>query len=138
MVETGAITPAQADAPRQRRCSLAPFSVDASEAPYFVDLVARPIASQTIGDRDINREGLRIYTSLDPDLQRIATVAVDSSMQVVDEILRKRYDAPRQRMDVRQRRSTSTHPQVALVALNPHTGQVLALVGGRNYGTSAS
>ena len=28
------------------------------------------------------------------------------------------------------------YPQVALVALNPHTGQVLALVGGRNYGTS--
>ena len=29
-----------------------------------------------------------------------------------------------------------TYPQVALVALNPHTGQVLALVGGRSYGTS--
>ena len=28
------------------------------------------------------------------------------------------------------------YPQVALVALNPHTGQVLALVGGRNYGAS--
>ena len=27
------------------------------------------------------------------------------------------------------------YPQVALVALDPHTGQVLALVGGRNYGT---
>ena len=30
----------------------------------------------------------------------------------------------------------ATYPQVALVALNPHTGQVLALVGGRNYGAS--
>ena len=29
-----------------------------------------------------------------------------------------------------------TYPQVALVALNPHTGQILALVGGRNYGVS--
>ena len=28
------------------------------------------------------------------------------------------------------------YPQVALIALNPHTGQVLALVGGRSYGTS--
>ncbi len=31
---------------------------------------------------------------------------------------------------------TITYPQVALIALNPHTGQVLALVGGRNYGVS--
>ena len=30
----------------------------------------------------------------------------------------------------------STYPQVALIALNPHTGQVLALVGGRNYSLS--
>ena len=29
-----------------------------------------------------------------------------------------------------------TYPQVSLVALNPHTGQILALVGGRNYGIS--
>ena len=28
------------------------------------------------------------------------------------------------------------YPQVALIALNPHTGQVLAMVGGRSYGTS--
>ena len=32
--------------------------------------------------------------------------------------------------------SPIVYPQVALVALNPHTGQVLALVGGRNYGAS--
>ena len=33
-------------------------------------------------------------------------------------------------------RRRSPRPQVALIALNPHTGQVLALVGGRNYGIS--
>ena len=33
--------------------------------------------------------------------------------------------------------SQYVYPQVALVALNPHTGQVLALVGGRSYGTFA-
>ena len=46
----------------------APQSVDASEAPYFVDLV-RDQLNQKIGETDFNREGLRIYTSLDPDLQ---------------------------------------------------------------------
>ncbi len=43
-------------------------------------------------------------------------------MRNVDDLVRKGH--------------TGTHPQVALVAINPHTGQVLALVGGRNYGAS--
>ena len=52
--------------------------MDASEAPYFVDLV-RDQLIQKIGERDFNREGLRIYTSLDPDLQRAAREAVESA-----------------------------------------------------------
>ena len=44
-------------------------SVDASEAPYFVDLVHEQLL-QRLGDRGANLDGLRIYTSLDPDLQR--------------------------------------------------------------------
>ena len=69
MVETGAITRQQAVAAKAAPLKLAPMSVDASEAPYFVDLV-RDQLNQKIGERDFNREGLRIYTSLDPDLQR--------------------------------------------------------------------
>jgi len=40
---------------------------------------------QRLGERDFNREGLRIYTSLDPDLQREATAAVESTIHVIDE-----------------------------------------------------
>ena len=106
-----------------------PGSVDASEAPYFVDLVRDQLV-QRLGDRDFNREGLRIYTSLDPDLQRAATAAVDSTIHVMDEQVDKLY-ARRKKLGER-----IVYPQVALVALNPHTGQVLALVGGRSYGAS--
>jgi penicillin-binding protein 1B len=107
---------------------LSEASVDASEAPYFVDLVHEQLL-QRLGERDFNREGLRIYTSLDPDLQRVATAAVDSTIHIVDE----RVD----RLHKKNKPGESyVYPQVALVALNPHTGQVLALVGGRSYGTS--
>jgi penicillin-binding protein 1B len=102
--------------------------VDASEAPYFVDLVHEQLM-QKLGERDFNREGLRIYTSLDPDLQREATAAVESTMHVIDEQVDKLHAH-------RKPGETYIYPQVALVALNPHTGQVLALVGGRNYGNS--
>jgi penicillin-binding protein 1B len=129
MVETGAITKEQAEAAKAEPLHLAQASVDEGEAPYFVDLV-RDQLTLRLGDRDFNREGLRIYTSLDPDLQRAATVAVDSTIHVVDEQVDRLY-ARRKKLG-----QSYIHPQVALVALNPHTGQVLALVGGRNYGDS--
>jgi penicillin-binding protein 1B len=128
MVETGAITKEQAERAKAEPLHLTAASVDASEAPYFVDLVHDQL-QQKLGERDFNREGLRIYTSLDPDLQQAATAAVDSTIHIVDEQVDAlhRHHKPGE---------TWTYPQVALVALNPHTGQVLALVGGRNYGNS--
>ena len=129
MVETGAITKDQAEDAKREPLHLAPASVDASEAPYFVDLVHDQLL-QHLGDRDFNREGLRIYTSLDPDLQRVATNAVDTAIKVVDEQVDKAHARDR------KLGKSYVYPQVALVALNPHTGQVLALVGGRSYGLS--
>ncbi len=129
MVETGAITKELAERAKAEPLHLAPASVDASEAPYFVDLVHDQLL-QKLGERDFNREGLRIYTSLDPDLQREATAAVESTIHVVDEQVDK--------LHARDKKAgvPYSYPQVALIALNPHTGQVLALVGGRNYGIS--
>jgi penicillin-binding protein 1B len=128
MVETGAITKAQDESAKSQPLHLSQQSVDASEAPYFVDLV-RDQLNQKLEERDFNREGLHIYTTLDPDLQRAATAAVDSTMHVIDEKVEKLH--ARHHMG-----EPITYPQVAVVALNPHTGQVLALVGGRSYGTS--
>jgi penicillin-binding protein 1B len=129
MVETGAITKEQAEHAKTEPLHLVGSSVDASEAPYFVDLV-RDQLTQKLGETDFNRQGLRIYTSLDPDLQRAASAAVDDSVQYIDELVDK--------LHARQKKlgQSYPYPQVALVALNPHTGQVLALVGGRDYGRS--
>jgi penicillin-binding protein 1B len=125
MVETGAITRAQADRAKAEPLRLAPPNIDASEAPYFVDLVHEQLV-QRLGD-DLSKQSLRIYTSLDPQLQRVASEAVEIGMRNVDELVRKKHG---------KKPGPITYPQVALVALNPHTGQILALVGGRNYGIS--
>jgi penicillin-binding protein 1B len=129
MVETGAVPKDQAEKAKAEPLHLTSQSVDASEAPYFVDLVHDQLL-QKLGERDFNREGLHIYTSLDPDLQRVATDAVESTIHVVDEQVDKLHARDK------KRGIPYVYPQVALVALNPHTGQVLALVGGRNYGNS--
>ena len=126
MVETGALTAAQAERAKAEPIRLAPLNVDASEAPYFVDLVHEQLV-QRIGDQDLGRDNLRIYTSLDPELQRAASEAVEIGMKNVDELVRKQHKA---------KDGNVNYPQVSLIALNPHTGQVLAMVGGRDYGTS--
>ncbi|MGA2438622.1 MAG: transglycosylase domain-containing protein [Acidobacteriaceae bacterium] len=126
MVETGAITQAESDRAKAEPLRLAAPNIDASEAPYFVDLVHDQLA-QRVSDQELGHDALRIYTSLDPDLQRAAAEAVDAGMKNVDELVRKLH---------KKNAGNFLYPQVALVALNPHTGQILALVGGRNYGVS--
>ncbi len=136
MVETGAITRDQAEQAKAAPLNIEPGAFDAGEAPYFVDLVREEVM-QRLGDPDFNQQGLRIYTSLDPQLQQVAQDAVAQGMQHVDDIVRARY-ARLARIAARRGQAPPkpVYPQVALVAINPHTGQVLALVGGRNYGIS--
>ncbi|MGA8910341.1 MAG: PBP1A family penicillin-binding protein, partial [Acidobacteriaceae bacterium] len=136
MVETGNITKAQAEEAKAAPLQLEPGAFDAGEAPYFVDLV-RDQLIQRLGDNEYNQQGLRIYTSLDPQLQQIAQDAVADGMKKVDEMVSARHA---RLVRAAERAGTPPppliSPQVALVALNPHTGQVLAVVGGRNYGIS--
>lgn len=128
MVETGAISQAEATRAKAEPLRLAPPNIEASQAPYFVDLVHEQLVRR-ISDQDVAHQNLRIYTSLDPDLQRVASEAVDIGIKNVDEIVRRRYARKHDTGPI-------TYPQVALVAINPHTGQILALVGGRSYGAS--
>ena len=87
---------------------------------------------------DLNDQSYRIYTTLDPDLQKAAAQAVESGHQAGR---RPGQEAAHQegegRQEIRDARSQpGPQAQVALVALDPHTGAVLALVGGRDYGWS--
>jgi len=136
MVETGTITRAQADTAKASPLKLAPQNVEASDAPYFVDLIREQLLSKYNED-DLNADGYRIYTTLDPALQQAAAQAVDASMKEVDAQINKLRT---RRVKVGKKFETKIMPgpipQVALVALDPHTGEVLALVGGRNYGSS--
>jgi len=136
MVETHAITQEQADKAKAAPLKLAPPNVEASDAPYFVDLL-RDTLTGKFNEREVNEHSYRIYTTLDPALQKAAAEAVDAGMKLVDEQVQKRRT---KRVRVSGKWETKVEPgptaQVALVALNPHTGEVLALVGGRNYGFS--
>ena len=137
MVETHAITKEQGDKAKATPLKLAPPNVEASDAPYFVDLV-RDTVTAKVPEREVNEQAYRIYTTLDPDLQRAAAQAVDAGIKLVDEQVTKRRTKRVRIAKGKYETHVESGPQaqVALVALNPHTGEVLALVGGRNYAWS--
>ncbi len=140
MVETSAITREQAEQAKATPLKLAPMNVEASDAPYFVDLVKEQLISK-YPESELNEQAYRIYTTLDPELQRAAAEAVQEGMKSVDEqVDRMRTRKTKIGTGKNAKVETTTLPgpqaQVALVAIDPHTGDVLALVGGRNYGMS--
>ena len=93
-------------------------------APYFVDYVRAELERNP--DLDLgDQHGVRVYTTLDPVLQRLAESAVVKGMD--------RLETARPRL---RRRGPEERLQAAMVVLDPVTGQVRALVGGRDYRSS--
>jgi penicillin-binding protein 1B len=117
MLENGAITQQQLTAALAEPVTLASDrSLDNSLAPYFVDYVNRVARSEFETSGDVQR----IYTTIDLELQQLAEQALKRQLDRLDKTYAGR--------DVK--------PQAALVALDPHTGAVLAMVGGRSYAES--
>jgi penicillin-binding protein 1B len=121
MAETATITEEQARLAETAELKLAPAKgrVDISDAPYFADYAQNQLSDLITGE---GADHLRIYTSVDMDLQRAAYAAVTKQLTALDKIEAKR--APEGTV------------QAALVAMNAHTGEIVAMVGGRDYSKS--
>jgi len=129
MVENGYVTAADEEKAKKEALHFVGGGVAASDGPYFVDMVKDHVLEQ-ISETDLASESYRIYTTLDPDLERAAAVAVDMGAANVDKLLAKKYALWKKKGEV------VPPVQIALVAMDPRTGEIRALVGGRNYGES--
>ncbi len=136
MVRDGFITLAQAAAAAKDPLTVAAFDpARESVAPYFIDYVER------VGERGSSptvREGVErasremragmpalpesapTITTLDLDLQKLAADAIKHQLESLDKIYKPR----------------GLTPQAAFVAIDPNTGNVLAMIGGRDYAES--
>ena len=91
---------------------------DASEnyqerfAPYFIDYVKQQLYEKKFTDYDVFKGGLRIYTTLNPDLQ-----------QKADNAFKKVFPE-------------EIGPSYALVSMDPSNGYIYALIGGKDYSKS--
>ena len=110
-------------------------SISGGEAPYFVDMVKDHLLDK-YSENELLSENFRVYTTLDPALQRAAAAAVDAGMKNVDLLLAKRYDKWKKEQAKKGSNEPIPQAQVALVALDPRTGEIKAVIGGRDYGQS--
>ena len=119
MVEAGAITEVEGARAMATEVKLAPQKgrIDASEAPYFVDYAQNQLAD-ILADTSA-AERLRIYTTIDMDLQRAAYAALVKQLAALDKVQARRFPAGTL--------------QAALVAMKADTGEIVAMVGGRDY-----
>jgi penicillin-binding protein 1B len=116
MAGAGFITTDAAERATREPLQVAARALD-SEAPHFVDYVSQELQEKYASIAAT----VDVYTTLDLHLQRVAQDAVRDGLTKLDEILARRR---------RQR------AQAALIAIDPRTGEILALVGGRSYNQS--
>ena len=119
MVEEGFVTQVQADEAAQEELNInSGFTAQMQEEfQYFAEDVRRQLLGE-LGREVLYNQGLYIKTTIVPELQIAATNA-----------LNKELDAYNQNRDDKL--------QGAIVAMNPHTGRILAMVGGRSFKESS-
>lgn len=94
-----------------------------NEAPYFVDYLAQNLDDDFPGVT--GKSGtLDVYSTLDLNLQRYAVEAVRDGVAKIDTVLARRKKGPKR------------VAQVSLVSVDPRTGEILAMIGGRSYNQS--
>ena len=125
MLDNGYISKSQYEDAIQAPMVITKQGSESADAPFFVDLVNDRL-NDNFEDRDFQDSGSKVYTTLDPDLQRDAVESVTEGLQEVEKMMARR----------RKKGAPVEEPQAALICLDPHTGEIKALVGGRNYAAS--
>ena len=118
MLEAGEITSQQAQEARATKLTLKPITgrKDLQGMPYFSQYVIDELPKITADPEALQH--YRVYTSIDPDLQRVAYETVARRLEKLDKFFPKKEKG---------------NLNAALVAIRPKTGEIVALVGGRDY-----
>jgi penicillin-binding protein 1B len=125
MLDLNKISDAQYEKARVEPVRVAENILPLKVAPYFVDYVRHQL--QELYSPDVlESEGLNIYTTLNPEMALAARNAVDEGLKDLEKSI--------------SHRSKSSSPdqplQAVLIAVQPKTGAVLALIGGGDYSES--
>ena len=117
MARNGAVDENSGQTARALPVAVVTFEGSSNElAPYYIDAVNRAMDDAQRGLEPDAEQNLRVETTIDPDIQTAAENALRHQLELLGKSGRDK-----------------TGPQGAMVALDSHTGEVLAMVGGRSY-----
>jgi len=122
MLDTRKIKQSEYETARAVPMTVPKYPKSFRSAPFFVDLVLKQLR-ETYPETQLKTDGLRIFTTLDTIMQRAAERALEQGASS----LTKRYASLRK---------SELPLQGAIITIQPGTGYVKALVGGRSYSKS--
>ena len=110
----------------------APEGTKRREAPHFLDYIHQQLIEMPILKDGLYNQGLKVYTTIDVSIQEVAERAVAEHLRELD----KRFRTPNYDANLKNR--SGIHPiknylQAAVVVIEPQTGYIKAMVGGRDY-----
>ena len=135
MVKYGFITEAQGEAAKKEELKLATTAKKREDNPnfYFIDMITQKVIDE-LGAEALYKGGLKVYTTLDSDMQRAAIESLKHLPAPIAPFMEEK-DLEKLKEDEHpvayNDKNKLTQPQVALVAIDPNTGHVKAMLGGR-------
>lgn len=132
MLRSGAISRADADSAKAAPIEILSGDRRTMQAPYFVEYVRQRLAAQYGEDRLYN-DGLQVVTTLDLEAQHVAEKALEAQLKKLEKL--NRYKVVRKpSSDASETPAKGTlYLQGAAVVLDTHSGEILAMVGGRDF-----
>ena len=103
--------------------------INTATAPYFIDYIKDQ--STTIlkaQGKNVDSQGLRIYTTIDTKMQRLAEVAINESKELLDQAQSRVGQIKDSKGKVKQ-----ATLEAAVLSVDPRNGEILTMVGGRDY-----
>jgi penicillin-binding protein 1A len=132
MVRAGAIAPEEAEAAAAQPIEILSGDRRTMQAPYFVEHVRQELAAR-YGEERLYRDGLQVITTMDLGIQRVCEEALESHVKMLEKMNRHKLVRKPGAVDPEIPAKSTPYLQAALVCLDTRTGEVLALIGGRDF-----
>jgi penicillin-binding protein 1A len=135
MVSSGAIDAKTAERAKRAEVKLRNgLEIKETYGLYFKEQVRRDLVDR-FGWQRVYQGGLKVYTTMDPDLQKAAETLVEKGLQDIEK--RRGFEhTPRADQPAPRGEAAPDYLQAALVSIDPKTGHVRAMVGGRDFNES--
>jgi penicillin-binding protein 1A len=132
MVRSGAVTREEADAAGAEPIEILSGDRRTMQAPYFVEHVRQELAAR-YGEERLYRDGLQVLTTLDLEVQRVCEDALEEQLTKLEKMNRYKVVRKTATVDPQGPSKSTPYLQAALVCLDTRTGEVLAMIGGRDF-----